>query len=126
MDDMSRAFCPYWPDKHACTGITQLESMLQKPPYSLLPKGSALPPVMPDLAPIMPWGPAIDGTDSGLRGLPIHLLQATYVAKNRIDPSFDIHLVLWAQKTICLFRGLSYSVILAERKGKLRPNDHGE
>lgn len=32
-------------------------------------------PYLPALAPIMPWGPAIDASDSGLRALPLELIK---------------------------------------------------
>ena len=38
---------------------------------------------LPDLAPIMPWGPVVDGTDTGLRDLPIVLLD-----KGDVNSSF--------------------------------------
>jgi len=57
MDSVSTAFNPNWPG----------------PPGGSKATG-ALPPAMPDLAPIMPWGPVIDRTDTGLRALPQRLL----------------------------------------------------
>lgn len=57
MDSIPGAFNPNWPAK-------------QREARGL----AVLPPAMPDLAPIMPWGPVIDGTDTGLRQMPQRLL----------------------------------------------------
>lgn len=74
---------PCWPLPAAnCTatagmGRAQLRARAAAA-LSAVPRPPGAPPLpqLPALSPLFPWGPAIDGADTGLRGMPLALLQA--------------------------------------------------
>ena len=94
MNGVLNWFNPNWPSKNNLFLTSSSTTSLASSPYTMFGVG------LPGLAPVMPWGPVIDGTSVGTQDLPLTILQegkGNYVptiwGSNRDEGSLFVPLV---------------------------------
>jgi hypothetical protein len=116
---------PHTAGRRALGGVNQL--LAARAPGS----GLRANPAMPPLAPIMPWGPAIDGTAVGLPDLPLNLItKGTFnkvVGRLLCVPAAAVVRVIWLPPNLACARLASCVVTLSStRTPRLAPRcSHG-